>query len=184
MPYILLGILLILVLWIVSIYNFFVSSKTRVGAAVQEIGNQLKRQAELIPNLEASVKGYLSHEKGILQMLSDARKLVSAGKDASKKIAEVLPKLQVVVESNPQLKGADVVTDLMNELRDTSDKVMYARRLLIDLTADYNVKLVTFPSSLVANIFHFEKLKGLQTPEGGDFTKVSDEETKTPKINL
>jgi LemA protein len=182
--YVILGILLILVLWVVSIYNFFVSSKTRVGAAVQEIGNQLKRQAELIPNLEASVKGYLSHEKGILQMLSDARKLVSAGKDASKKIAEMLPKLQVVVESNPQLKGADVVTDLMNELRDTSDKVMYARRLLIDLTADYNVKLVTFPSSLIANIFHFEKLKGLQTPNSGDSFNVSEDEMKTPKVNL
>jgi LemA protein len=184
MIYVILGILLILVLWVVSIYNFFVSSKTRVGAAVQEIGNQLKRQAELIPNLEASVKGYLSHEKGILQMLSDARRLVSAGKDASQKIAEVLPKLQVVVESNPQLKGADVVTDLMNELRDTSDKVMYARRLLIDLTADYNVKLVTFPSSLIANMFHFEKLKGLQTADTGDSFNVSEGEMKTPKVNL
>jgi LemA protein len=184
MIYVILGILLILILWVVSIYNFFVSSKTRVEASVQEIGNQLKRQAELIPNLEASVKGYLSHEKGILQMLSDARKLVSAGRDASKKIAEVLPKLQVVVESNPQLKGADVVTGLMNELRDTSDKVMYARRLLIDLTADYNVKMVTFPSSLVANVFHFEALKGLQTPNSEGSLSVSESEMKTPKVNL
>ncbi|QQG41220.1 MAG: LemA family protein [Candidatus Woesebacteria bacterium] len=184
MPYILLGIVLILVLWVVSIYNFFVSTKTRVGAAIQEIGNQLKRQAELIPNLESSVKGYLKHEKGILEMLSDARKMVSSGKDASKKISELLPKLQVVVESNPQLKGADVVTNLMNDLRDTSDKVMYARRLLIDLTADYNVKRVTFPSNLVADMFHFETLKGLETPESGDFTKVSETDTKTPKVNF
>jgi len=182
--YLIVGLLVIIGIYLMSTYNFFVSSKTRVGAAIQEIGNQLKRQSELIPNLEASVKGYLSHEKGILQMLSEARKLVSAGKDASKKIAEVLPKLQVVVESNPQLKGADVVTDLMNELRDTSDKVMYARRLLIDLTADYNVKLVTFPSSLIANVFRFEKLKGLQTPNSGDSFSVSEDEMKTPKVNL
>ncbi len=72
----------------------------------------------------------------------------------------------------------------MDELRDTSDKVMYARRLLIDLTADYNVKMVTFPSNIVAGIFHFEKQKGLETPLEGDELKVSKEETKTPKINL
>lgn len=184
MLYILLGIFLILILWVVSIYNFFVSTKTRVGAAIQEIGNQLKRQAELIPNLESSVKGYLKHEKGILEMLSDARKMVSSGKDASKKISELLPKLQVVVESNPQLRGAEVVTNLMNDLRDTSDKVMYARRLLIDLTADYNVRRVTFPSNIVSDMFHFETLKGLETPEKGDFTKVSETDTKTPKVNL
>lgn len=182
--YLIIGGLVVLALWVVSIYNFFVSSKTRVGAAIQEIGNQLKRQAELIPNLEASVKGYLKHEKGILEMLSEARKMISKGQDASKKVAELLPKLQVVVESNPQLKGADVVTNLMDELRDTSDKVMYSRRLLIDLTADYNVKRVTFPSNLVADAFHFETLKGLETPTTSAFTSVSESETKTPKVSL
>src|SRR3970040_376920 len=65
-------------LWVVSIYNFFVSSKARIKAAVQEIGNQLKRQAELIPNLESSAKGFLSHEKGIFKMLTDARKAVAS----------------------------------------------------------------------------------------------------------
>jgi len=182
--YIIIGLAVILVLWIVSVYNYFVSTKTRVGAAIQEIGNQLKRQADLIPNLEASVKGYLSHEKGILQMLSDARKMVDAGKDASKKVAELLPKLQVVVESNPQLKGADVVTNLMDELRDTSDKVMYARRLLIDLTADYNVKRATFPSNVVADMFHFDMLKGFETPDDSSATSVSADEMKTPKVNF
>ena len=184
MTYVILGILLILVLWFVSIYNYFVSTKTRVGASVQEIGNQLKRQAELIPNLESSVKGYLKHEKGILEMLADARRMIAKGQDASKKISELLPKLQVVVESNPQLKGADVVTNLMDELRDTSDKVMYARRLLIDLTADYNVKLATFPSNIVAGMFHFEKLKGLETPADGTAFSVSPEDMKTPKVDL
>lgn len=184
MIYILLAIVLILVLWIASTYNFFVSTKTRVGAAIQEIGNQLKRQSDLIPNLENSVKGYLAHEKGILQMLSDARKMTAAGQDASQKISELLPKLQVVVESNPQLQSAGVVTNLMDELRDTSDKVMYARRLMIDLTADYNVKRATFPSNLIANMFHFSALQGLETPADGDFLKVSDTDTKTPKVNL
>lgn len=182
--YILFGLLALLIYWVISIYNFFVSSKTRIKASIQEIGNQLKRQSDLIPNLEASVKGYLTHEKGIMQMLSDARKLVSAGKDASAKIAEVLPKLQIVVESNPELKANTVVENLMGELRDTADKVMYSRRLMIDLTADYNVKRATVPTNLVANLFKFEELKGLETPGNGDFLKASDSEMKSPKVNL
>src|SRR3990167_5229762 len=101
--------LIVIAAWVVSIYNFFVSSKARIKASVQEIGNQLKRQADLIPNLESSVKGYLTHEKGILQMLSDARKLVAAGKDASKQISEALSGLKIVVESNPELKANTVV---------------------------------------------------------------------------
>ncbi len=193
MIYVLLAIIVVLVLWIASIYNFFVSTKTRVGASIQEIGNQLKRQSELIPNLEASAKGYLTHEKGIFDELTSARKAISSAvdsgnlkkmADAGKMLSDVLPKIQVVVESNPEIKGSEVVKDLMDQLRDTSDKVMYARRLLIDLTADYNVKLVSFPSNVIANLFHFEKLEGLETPVDGDELKVSSEEMKTPKVNL
>ena len=193
MIYVLLAILVILVFWIVSTYNFFVTSKTRIGASIQEIGNQLKRQSELIPNLEASAKGYLKHEKGIFTELASVRKAISSAvdsgnlkkmADAGKMFSEMLPKIQVVVESNPEIKGSEVVKNLMNELRDTSDKVMYARRLLIDLTADYNVKLVTFPSRIVAGVFHFEKMKGLETPTEGDSLKVRSDEMKAPKVNL
>ena len=181
---ILTAVLVVLVGWIISTYNFFVSSKARIKASIQEIGNQLKRQADLIPNLEASVKGYLTHEKGILQMLSDARKLLSSGKDASKQISDALSGLKIVVESNPELKANTVVENLMGELRDTSDKVMYARRLMIDLTADYNVKRVSVPSNIVANMFKFDELKGLETAESGEHMVVSSDEMKSPKVNL
>lgn len=191
--YLLFAILVILVFWIISTYNFFVSTKTRVGASIQEIGNQLKRQSELIPNLEASAKGYLTHEKGIFTELTEARKAISNAVEsgdvakmanAGKMLSDVLPKIQVVVESNPEIKASEVIKNLMDELRDTSDKVMYARRLLIDLTADYNVKLVAFPSNIVANIFKFGKLKGLQTSAEGSSFEVSEEEMKTPKVNI
>ena len=180
-----LGIVVIVVaVYVVAVYNELATVKTRIKASIQEIGNQLKRQAELIPNLEESAKAYLSHEKGIIKMLTDARKLVSSGKDASAKVAELLPKLQVVVESNPQLKGADVITKLMDELRDTSDKVMYSRRSMIDIVADYNIKLVTFPSSLVANAFGFQPEKGLDTPASGAHLTVSADDVKTPKVSI
>jgi len=189
----LIAVAVLLALWLISVYNFFVSSKARIKASIQEIGNQLKRQADLIPNLESSVKGYLKHEKGIFEQLTDARRAVSqAAKsgniqkmaDASSKISQLLPTLSIAVEDNPELKGSEVVGRLMEELRDTADKVMYARRLVIDLTADFNVRRVTFPSSLVAGVFNFKELPGLITPETGEHMGVSKDETKTPKVSL
>jgi LemA protein len=192
-PLVLLVVAVGLVLYVVSTYNFFVSSKARIKAAVQEIGNQLKRQVDLIPNLEESVKGYLSHEKGIYKDLTDARKMVAAAvksgdlqemADAGSKLASVLPNIQVIVESNPELKASEVVSKLMDELRDTSDKVMYARRLVIDLTADYNVKRVSVPSNFVAQIFGMTEQPGLLTPEKGEHVEVSEGDLKTPKVKL
>ena len=193
MPLVLIAILVGVVVYVVATYNELASVKTRIRAAIQEIGNQLKRQAELIPNLEASAKAYLQHEKSIIQLLADARKSVESAiksndldkmSGAQDKLTQVLPKLQVIVESNPQLKGADVITMLMDELRDTSDKVMYSRRLMIDIVADYNVKLVTFPSNLIAQAFGFQKEKGLETPESGAHLSVSEDDTRTPRVKL
>lgn len=193
MLYVVLGVLVVGGLWLISDYNFFVSSKARIKAAIQEIGNQLKRQADLIPNLEASVKGYLKHEKDIFTALTEARKAIAGAiksgdtqkmSDASSMLSGVLPKLSIAVEDNPELKASEVVSKLMDELRDTADKTMYARRLLIDLTADYNVRRVSFPSSLVANAFDFSELAGIVTPESGEFLEVSQADTKNPKISL
>ena len=193
MPYLFLVLLVILAVWVISIYNFFVSSKARVKAAVQEIGNQLKRQADLIPNLESSTKGYLKHEKGIFEDLTNARreiaKAVESGNaqkmaDAGSRLASILPSIKIAVEDNPELKASEVVTKLMEELRDTADKIMYARRLVIDLTVDYNVRRVTLPSSLIAQMFHFEDLPGIITPEKGEHVEVSEKDTKTPKVDL
>ena len=72
----------------------------------------------------------------------------------------------------------------MEELRDTADKVMYSRRTLIDLTADYNIVIVNFPSNIIANIFGFKQEQGLEAPLDGQHLKVSESDTKTPKVNL
>lgn len=193
MIYFLAIFLAVVLLWVVSTYNFFVSTKARIKASIQEIGNQLKRQADLIPNLETSTKAYLSHEKEIFKLLTEARKAVekavksgdvSEMAEAGSKLASVLPQIQVVVESNPEIKGSEVITKLMDELRDTSDKVMYARRLVIDLTADFNVKRVSFPSNLVASLFGFKEEPGLITPTEGEHIEVREEELKTPKVSL
>jgi len=193
MTYAILAVLGVILVWVVITYNFFVSTKARIKAAVQEIGNQLKRQASLIPNLEASAKGYLKHERAIFTELASARKAIDSAiksgniqkmADAGQKLANVLPNIRVAVESNPEIKGVEVVTKLMDELRDTSDKVMYARRLVIDLTQDYNVKRVAFPSNILAGTFGLKELPGLITPMKGEHVSVSVSDTKTPKVNL
>jgi len=192
-PLLLLVAAVIVFFYIISLYNWFQTAKTRIVASIQDIGNQLKRQARLIPNLESSVKGYLKHEKGIYEDIVSARKLVdkaSGSNDMSKiekasdAISNLVPKLQVLVESNPELKGEKVVSRLMDELRDTADKLMYARRVVIDLTADYNTKIITVPSNFVAMIFGFKAQKGLDTPLEGSHLSVSEDETKDTKISL
>jgi len=182
-----------LVAYAVVTYNGLVSTKKQIKASIQEIGNQLKRQAGLIPNLTESVKGYMSHEKGIFEKLTSARKqaleaaasgnLEAMGK-ASEAVQAAISPIRVVLESNPELKAQEVVKSLMDNLRDTADKVSYARRLLIDLVADFNTKISTFPGLLFAKLFGFKEEKGIKTPEQGEHVAVSEAETKTPKVKL
>ncbi len=187
------GFLFIAALYLMTTYNTFKTLETRHEASVQEIGNQLKRQASLIPNLEASVKGYMKHEKEIFKDLTDARKLAESATSADtkkldsleSKLKTLIPKLQVIVESNPQIKADSVVTNLMEELRDTADKLMYSRRVVIDIAQQYNQMLVTVPSSLIANLFGFKKITGLAMPASmGGATSVSEAETRDVKVNL
>lgn len=180
-------------LYVISIYNSLQRLKTQIVASIQEIGNQLKRQASLIPNLESTVKGFLKHEKGIFEMLSDARKAVATAdksgnaEDIDQAIAKVqnlVPQIRVAVEDNPELKSDATVTQFMSELTDTADKLTYARRAVIDLSQRYNEMLVTFPSNIIANMFGFQPEKGLATPQTGQHVEVSTEEIKDIKVNL
>lgn len=183
----------VIAIYVWSLYNKFVTIRTRIRASIQEIGNQLKRQADLIPNLVDSVKGYFKHERQIFKDLTEARKsILEAAKTGDpKKMVYAHERLQktfgsffALVESTPQLRAVEAVTKLMDEVRDTADKIMYSRRVLIDLSADFNIMLVTFPSNLVAKIFGLKGEKGLIMPEEGEFREVSEEERRTPKVKL
>jgi LemA protein len=189
----LIGVVVLIALYVVGTYNKFQTLKTRITASIQEIGNQLKRQSNLIPNLESSAKGYLKHEKDIFKKLTDARKQIdSATKskspqkmvDASSALSQLMPALKIAVEDNPELKGEKTVSKLMDELRDTADKVMYARRTLIDLSADYNRLVITVPSNVVASMFKFKTQPGLTTPDSGEHIEVSTADAKSPKVSF
>lgn len=186
-------ILVVLALILMNYYNRFSTLKVQIKASFQEIGNQLKRQSNLIPNLVDSVKGFMKHEKGIFEELTSARKMVQSAMSsndpkmidkAQLSIDKALSSLRVVVESNPQIQSSGLVNNLMDELRDTADKLMYARRTVIDLTASYNTMLVTVPSAWIGSIFGFTQEKGLTMPEDDSATTVTTEETKNPKVSL
>lgn len=192
MPYLLIALALV-VIFVFGFYNKLKTLQVHIRASIQEIGNQLKRQADLIPNLVEAVKGYMTHEKDIFKMLTDARtsitKLTESGDisqldQAQKLIDKALSALKVIVESNPQIQASGMVTNLMNELRDTADKVMYARRTLIDLTADYNTSISTIPGVWIAPILGFQPEKGLDTPMEGQHLSVSASDVQTPKVDL
>jgi len=135
----------------------------------------------------------MSHEKGIFDDLAEARKLVddSIKNQDSKSIDKAqalltksIKAISFIAESNPQIMASGLVTNLMNELRDTADKVMYARRTLIDLSADFNIKISTVPGVWLAPLFGFQAVKGLDTPVSGEFMEVSSTETVNPTVKL
>ena len=186
-------LLLAVAFYLVFVFNTFQRLKTQIVASIQEIGNQLKRQANLIPNLQTAVKGHTGQEQAIYKMLTDARTSVTkAGnsgqaKDVAQAINQVqglMPQLRVILESNPELKSNETFAKFMNELTDTADKITYANRSVIDLSQAYNEKLVTFPSNLVGKLFNFQKEKGLDTPTTGSHLSVSAQELETPKVDL
>lgn len=192
--YILLVLPVIIAVYLIYIYNQFVSLRAQIKAAIQEIGNQLKRQADLIPNLIGAVKGYLKHETAIFDKLTEARKNALAAveegnaqkmSEASAKINQVFTPFKAILESNPEIKGSDIVKELTMNLSDTADKVMYSRRLLINLALQYNTLLSTIPSKFIGQMFGFKEEAGLKTPEGqSDWLEVSSTETTTPKVDL
>jgi LemA protein len=190
---ILLVVVIAIAVFVISLYNTLQTLKTQIVASIQEIGNQLKRQASLIPNLQESVKSYMGHEKSVFKMLTDARTLAAKASTSSKasdinnaidKLQSVIPAINVLVESNPELKADATVTKFMDELTDTADKLMYARRSLIDLSQSYNQKLVTFPSNMIANMFGFKPEHGLATALSGSHVEVTSDEMKDPKVKL
>lgn len=179
--------------YFITVFNSLQQLKTQIQASVQEIGNQLKRQASLIPNLQAAVKGHLKQEKTIFKMLTDARKKIDTAEKsgnmddvekAASSLQQLVPQLNIAVEDNPELKSDQTISKFMSELTDTADKLMYARRSVIDLSQAYNVKLVTFPSNLVANAFGFKAEKGLDTPMSGEHISVNSKEMKDVNVDL
>lgn len=171
LTYIIIGLVLILVVYAVATYNQLVVLKTRIQEALSGIDVQLKRRADLIPNLVATVKGYAKHEKDVLENVTKARSaLMKAGSlpekaAANNMLTDALKSLFAVAENYPQLKASDNFRDLQRQVEDTEDKVAYSRQFYNSNVMDYNAKVQMVPSSLIASMFNFKQYEFFEAQE-------------------
>lgn len=169
--WLILGIVILVVFWIVLTYNSLVRYRKRVQNAWAQIDVQLKRRSDLIPNLVNSVKGYMKFERDTLEKIMEARAKAVSGANvedrmkAEGEISGLLGRLFALVENYPELKANQNVSNLMEELRNTEDKIAYSRQFYNDITMRYNTKLEVFPSNLIARMFGFKPYPFFEAPE-------------------
>ena len=171
---IVLVVLGVAIFWIIALYNGLIRLKNRVQEAWSDIDVQLKRRHDLIPNLVNSVKGYMTHERELLENVtkyrSQAMSAQEAGNTGELAAAEsmlggALGKLQIAVEAYPDLKANNNVAQLMDELSDTENKIQASRRFYNSQTRDFNTKIESFPNNVFAGMLNFTKF---------DFFEVED----------
>jgi LemA protein len=157
------GILFVLFLMAVSIYNRLVRLRNNREQAFADIDVQLRQRHDLIPQLVDSVKGYMGHEKGVLTEITEARAGAMKATTINEKIAaegrltSALEGLKVSVEAYPDLKASQNFMDLQNEISDIENKLAAARRFFNSSTKELNVAIEIFPSNLVAILFNFKR---------------------------
>jgi LemA protein len=162
-PWIVLAVVAVLVLWLVWIFNRLVSLRTRVDNGWSQIDVQLRRRADLIPNLVETVKGYAAHERELFEEVTEARTRsmgaqgVTEQAAAENQVTAGLRQLLAVVEAYPDLKANENFLALQEELIGTESKIAYARQFYNDQVMRLNTLIQSFPSSLVARAFGFEE---------------------------
>ena len=180
-----LELILLLVLaigvYVVILYNSLVKLREQVKNAWHQIDVQLKRRADLIPNLINTVKGYMKHEKELLTKVTELRSKIVSGSpreraEADNMLSETLKSLFAVSENYPDLKANQNFLALQEELTTTENKVSYARQAYNDLVYMYNTKTKTFPSNLVASLFGFK--------EEEYFEVENERERKAPEVKF
>lgn len=158
---IVIGVVALLALYILTLYNGLISLKNQIEEAWSQIDVQLKRRADLIPNLVETVKGYAKHEKTVFTDVTKARTAMmqahtpGTAAAASGMLEQALGKLFAIAESYPQLKADESFVQLQKELSDTEDKVAYARQYYNATVKDFNIKIQTVPNSMIAQQLGF-----------------------------
>lgn len=184
---------IVTVLWGVGIYNKLVTLRNRFKNAWSQIDVQLQRRYDLIPNLVETAKGYMAHERGTLEAVIQARNQASGLREAlaanpgnpeamkglmgsEAALGGAMSRLMVVMEQYPDLKASATMSQLMEELTSTENKVAFARQSYNDFVMAYNTGREVFPASFVANMFQFN--------EAALFEVESAEAKKAPKVSF
>jgi LemA protein len=178
---IILAVVFVILLYVIGAYNGLVTLRNRVKEAWSDIDVQLKRRYDLIPNLVETVKGYASHEKETFNKVIEARsKAMSATGlkekgEAENALSGTLKSLFALSESYPDLKASVNFLELQKELTDTEDKIQASRRFYNGNVLDFNTKLQTFPTNMIAQMFGFR---------ASEFFAAEEGEKATPKVSF
>jgi LemA protein len=182
--YIILGIIALFILYLVYIYNRLVTLREQVKESSSDIEVQLKRRADLIPNLVETVKGYASHEREVLENVTNARsKILSAqnvkeGLQADNMLTSALKTLFAVAENYPDLKANQNFLELQRELVDAEDKIQASRRFYNAVLREYEAFKQSFPNVIVANMFKFPSFEYYELEEAEKETAKRPPEVK------
>ncbi|MEK7558963.1 MAG: LemA family protein [Patescibacteria group bacterium] len=152
--------LVLLFLWF--LYNGLITAKLRVNEALSQIDVQLKRRADLIPNLIETVKGYAKHEKDLFEKVTQERSALVSAKgmaeksEANNQLSQTLKSIFAVAEAYPDLKASQNFMELQTELSDTENKIAYSRQFYNSSVLDYNTKIKVFPNVFLAQLLNFK----------------------------
>lgn len=156
------GIVAILVIWVISIYNTLVSLRNHRENAFADIDVQLKQRHDLIPQLIGAVKGYMEHERGTLEAVTNARTRAISATGINEKIAAeqeltaAIRGLNIQVEAYPDLKASQNFLQLQNEISDVENKLAAVRRFFNSATKELNIAVQKFPNTIFAGMFGFK----------------------------
>lgn len=170
-----------LVIYLLFTYNSLIAAKVRVSEAFSHIDVQLKRRVDLIPNLIESVKGYVKHEKDVLENVTKARTSLMHAKNPAEKaqsnnmLTDTLKSLFAVAENYPNLRANENFLKLQDELSDTENKIAYARQFYNSTVMNFNTKIQIFPNVLFANLLGFKP---------AEFFQNSQEDKKPVKVSF
>jgi len=181
-PLIIVGIVAgVIVLFVIILYNSLIMLRNQVKNSWAQIDVQLKRRNDLIPNLVETVKGYMKHEKTVLENITKARSAIMAattmeGKaKASNQLSATLKSLFAVSENYPQLKANENFMQLQEEISGTENKIGYARQHYNDVVMVFNTRIETFPNNIFAKMLNFKQEESF---------KATEEERKNVKVSF
>ncbi len=183
MPLIVIGVVIVVaIMFVVGIYNSLIRLRNQVDNAWSQIDVQLKRRHDLIPNLIETAKGYMEHERGTFEAITQARSQAMGAKGVSETgkaegvLSEAMSKFMLVVENYPDLKANQNFLALQEELTSTENKIAFSRQSYNDQVLFFNNKIQMFPSNVVANSFNFA---------ARDFFEIEvPAERETPKVSF